>query len=239
MNACGVVGAVAVVACRPRRRGAGSFQIGTPSLPPVAAERPARQRLAGIPLALAEVQQAARGEAIAQPAQQRRRPGAAWSARARRCSTPRRRGRRCETNVGSPPIVRRTSPASQVASIALAERVDRLPLLVGVRLGDARRLRRCASTVIAKRKSVADLVVVVPLLRPGERPADRAPRLRVGGAGERDVPFAGEQPGGRVEADPAGAGQIDLGPGVQVGEVARPGPTGRRAASRRPSSWIR
>ena len=29
-----------------------------------------------------------------------------------------------------------------------------------------------------------------------------------------------EQAGGRVEPDPAGARQIDLGPGVQVGEVA-------------------
>ena len=52
---------------------------------------------------------------------------------------------------------------------------------------------------------------------------------RVGGAGERDVALAGEQAGGRVEADPAGAGQVDLGPGVQVGEVGlRP----RRAVER-------
>ena len=31
--------------------------------------------------------------------------------------------------------------------------------------------------------------------------------------------FAGQQARGRVEADPAGAGQVDLAPGVQVGEV--------------------
>ncbi len=31
--------------------------------------------------------------------------------------------------------------------------------------------------------------------------------------------FAGEQTGGRVQTDPAGAREIDLGPGVQVGEV--------------------
>ncbi len=37
--------------------------------------------------------------------------------------------------------------------------------------------------------------------------------------GERHVALAGEQAGGRVEADPAGARQIDLAPGVQVGEV--------------------
>ena len=31
--------------------------------------------------------------------------------------------------------------------------------------------------------------------------------------------FAGQQTRGRIEADPAGAGKIDFGPGVQVGEV--------------------
>ena len=38
---------------------------------------------------------------------------------------------------------------------------------------------------------------------------------------ERDVAFAGEEAGGRVEPDPAGAREIDLRPGVQVGEVRR------------------
>lgn len=33
------------------------------------------------------------------------------------------------------------------------------------------------------------------------------------------MPFAGQQPGGRVKTDPAGAGQVDFGPGVQVGEI--------------------
>ena len=45
----------------------------------------------------------------------------------------------------------------------------------------------------------------------------RAGRLR--GAGQRNVPFAGQQSRGRVQADPAGARQKDLAPGVQVGEV--------------------
>ena len=34
-------------------------------------------------------------------------------------------------------------------------------------------------------------------------------------------PSAAQQAGGRVEPDPAGAGKIDFGPGVQVGEVLR------------------
>jgi hypothetical protein len=37
--------------------------------------------------------------------------------------------------------------------------------------------------------------------------------------GERNVAFAGQQARGRVEADPAGAGQVDLAPGMQVGEI--------------------
>ena len=37
--------------------------------------------------------------------------------------------------------------------------------------------------------------------------------------GERNMAFAGQQARGRIEADPAGAGQIDLAPGVQIGEV--------------------
>ena len=41
----------------------------------------------------------------------------------------------------------------------------------------------------------------------------------VGRAGERNVAFAGQQPGGGIEPDPARAGQIDFGPGVQIGEV--------------------
>ncbi len=36
---------------------------------------------------------------------------------------------------------------------------------------------------------------------------------------ERQMALAAEQAGGRVHADPAGAGNIDLGPGVQVGEI--------------------
>ena len=57
------------------------------------------------------------------------------------------------------------------------------------------------------------------VLGPGVRPRDRRGGERIGRAGQRDVALAGEQPRGRVEADPAGAGKVDLGPGVQVGEV--------------------
>ena len=60
---------------------------------PVAAERPARQLFAGIPLALAEVHEAVRAVALSSAAAADRRRARAWSARARRCSTRRRRDR--------------------------------------------------------------------------------------------------------------------------------------------------
>ena len=97
---------------------------------PVAGERPARQRFARIPLALAEVQQPARRERLAQAAD-------AASPASRRLvgpiaavfhSSPSMSS--IDTNVGSPPIVSRTSPRGQLAIDAVAEREDRLPLLV-------------------------------------------------------------------------------------------------------------
>ncbi len=37
--------------------------------------------------------------------------------------------------------------------------------------------------------------------------------------GKRNVTFRGQQARGRIEPDPAGAGQVHLGPGVKIGEV--------------------
>src|ERR1022692_1934685 len=47
----------------------------------------------------------------------------------------------------------------------------------------------------------------------------RRRRLLSGATGERDMPFPREQTAGRVEANPAGAGQIHFAPRMQVGEV--------------------
>ena len=51
------------------------------------------------------------------------------------------------------------------------------------------------------------------------RAADRRGARWLRRRGERNVTLAGEQAGGRIEADPAGAGKVDLGPGVQVRKV--------------------
>ena len=101
-----------------------------------------------------------------------------------------------------------------------------------VRLGDARRLRGCACTLIVERRTSTSHAL-------DARPVIGAARRGIAACGERDVALAGEQPGGRVEADPAGAGQVDLGPGVQVGEVAARRRRARRATSRPATSWIR
>ncbi len=50
--------------------------------------------------------------------------------------------------------------------------------------------------------------------------ADRGGSDGIGGRSERDVALPGEQAGGGIKADPARAGQINLGPGVKVGEVS-------------------
>ena len=115
-----------------------------------------------------------------------------------------------DTNVGSPPIVSRTSPARQLGVDAVAERFDRLPLLVGVRLGDARRLVDAPH---------GHLVAEASTSHSSTAPVTGAALDGSGVARQRDVAFAREQAGRRIEADPAGARQVHLGPGVQVGEV--------------------
>ena len=92
-----------------------------------------------------------------------------------------------------------------------AEREDRRPLRVGVGLGDARRFVDRAAPTSSCSNSTS---------HSSTPPGDRRGARRLRRARQRDVPFAGEQARRRVEADPAGAGQVDLAPGVQVGEVA-------------------
>ena len=58
----------------------------------------------------------------------------AWSGRARRCSTRAPSPSSSATKVGSPPMLRRTSPAASSRIDGVAGGEDRLPLLVGVGL---------------------------------------------------------------------------------------------------------
>ena len=91
----------------------------------------------------------------------------------------------------------------------VAQGGDRLPLGVGIRLGDARRL---VDPLYRHQVLEGDLAVV-------HRAAERGRAGRLGRAGERNMSLAGEQARGRVQSHPARARQIDLAPGVQIREV--------------------
>ena len=176
--------------------------------PPPAPQRPARQRLAGIPLALAEMQQRAGREPLLQTPDQR--AGQLALGGTERGEVPLgavhvvdRHERRLASH-RQPHVVRRELPVDVVA-----ERVDLPPLLVGVRLGDARRFVDPPHAHLVAERHLAFV----------DRAGHRRGALRIGRGRERDVALAGQEPRRRVEPNPAGAGQVDLGPRVQVGEV--------------------
>lgn len=181
---------------------------GHPVGPPIEREGPARQLLARVPFALAVVEEPARGEARHQPPDEI--VGAGPLGGAGRRGVPLRRVARVDADEGRLAAHGEADVAAVERGIdPLAGRQDRLPVLLGVGLGDPRLL---PDPPHRHREGEPDLARV-------DQAADRRRGLGVGGAGERQVTFAREQARGRIEADPAGAGQIDLGPGVQVGEV--------------------
>ncbi len=91
----------------------------------------------------------------------------------------------------------------------LAELVERLPGLLGEGLGDARMLRHAPDPHVEGELDIGE----------AREPRDRRGVAIMRRCGERNVALAGQQPGGRIEADPARARKIDLDPGVQIGEV--------------------
>ncbi len=97
----------------------------------------------------------------------------------------------------------------KVAVHRLAQGVEGAPRLVLERLGDAHRLHQARDRHLEAEFDPRRL----------DDPADRRGRAIVRRRGQGHVAFAAEQPRGGVQADPAGARNIDLGPGVQVGEV--------------------
>ena len=181
---------------------------GLAILAPIAGEGPARQGFAGIPLALAVMQQAAGSKLVFQSPNQFARELALL-----------------RSDGGEVPFLavhtvdrnKRGLAAHREAHVMglefgvdpMTERFDLLPLLLGVRLRDARRLEHSRDPHLVNELRFARV----------HRPANRRGTGRLGRAGERDVTFAREQTGSRVEADPTGAGQKDFAPGVEVGEI--------------------
>ena len=175
---------------------------------PEQTDLPPRQRFTRIPLALAALDQPVGRPHVLQAGGQRR--GALTLVRA--------------VGVGGPLGIHlvvdgheRRLPAHGQPHIAgsepivddLTERVDRRPGLLGVG-------QRHPRILVHAGDEIAELEGGLGL---AGRPGDGGRRLRVRGRGQWDVPFAGEQARRRVQTDPSGAGDVDLGPGVQIGEV--------------------
>lgn len=179
-------------------------------LAPIAAKGPARQRFSWIQLALALMQQRAVGEAALEALDQV--IGKAALHRAERDGVPLRAIPVVNADKGwlAPHREAHVVPR-EVGVEAAAKRFNLAPLLLGVRLGDARRLMNARNL-----HAEAELALAFT-----HQAADGRRALRIGRRGERDVALAGQQTAGRVKADPARARQIDFTPGVQVGEIAR------------------
>ncbi len=179
-------------------------------LAPVAAQCPARQLLAGIPFALAEMQQRAGREAVRELAEQHARQPPLLGAERQR--VPFRPVHVVDRHEGR--LAAHGEAHVMLADVALDRLADleqRRPLLFGVGLGGARRLAH------ARHRHLV-LELDLGLL---QRPFDGRGARRFGRAGQRYVAFAGQQAGGRVETDPAGARQVDFAPGMEVGEIVR------------------
>ena len=176
---------------------------------PIASERPARQLLAGVPLALSQVNEAVRSVTLLQPKQQI--GGARALGRPERGDVPfvgvaigRRHERRLSAH-------RQAHVADgQVLVNRASAREDLFPLRVGVGLGDTRRFRDPLHRHLVDELDLAWLNAT----------RDWRGSRWLGRACEWNVPFAREQSRRRIEADPAGAWQVHLAPGVEVGEVA-------------------
>ncbi len=91
----------------------------------------------------------------------------------------------------------------------VAQCIDRAPLRIRVGLGHTRRLDHALDRHLEFEGHFAVF----------ERAADRRGMSRIGSTGEGDMTLACEQTRGRIEPHPSGAGQVDLAPGVQVGEI--------------------
>ena len=98
---------------------------------------------------------------------------------------------------------------NQIVIDAMPQRFDRGPLLIAIGLGNSRRF-----------PDALDLHAVLEYALAFFGGAGNwRGRRWLWRARHRDMSFASEQPGRRIEADPAGTRQEDLTPGVQIGEV--------------------
>ena len=176
---------------------------------PIERKGPARQGLAGIPFALPVMQEPARREAVAQAPNEA--VGERALGRADGVGVPLARFEIIDRDEGrlaahgEPDVV-----GDQLPVDLLAESVERFPGLFRIGLGDARMLGDPLDAHVELEIDVGET----------REARDRRGVAIVRRRGERNMAFPREEARGWIEPDPAGARKIDLGPSVEVGEVA-------------------
>ncbi len=176
---------------------------------PVDAERPARERFARIPFPLSVVQHAARCETRLEAQQQCF--GKAALCRRHRREIPFGVVRLVDRDERGLATLREPHVGGDELRIdALAQRIDRGPLHVGIRARDAGILVNARNAHLEAELHVREI---------GET-GNRRGAAGARGARQRNMSFAGQQPGRRIEPDPTCTGNVGLGPCVQVGEIA-------------------
>ncbi len=154
------------------------------------------------------MQQAARREPRPQLANEI--VGKAALGRSDRGDIPFRRFQIVDGNEGRLAAHRQAHVASlQIGIDLLAELVEAGPGIVGERPGDPRRLADAPDVHLEAELDLGE----------SDRAADRRRRAIMRRGGDGNVPLAGQHARGDVEPDPARAGKIDLGPGVQIRKI--------------------
>lgn len=176
---------------------------------PVKREGPARQAFARVPFSLAIMQKTAGGEAFVQLADQD--VGLFALGRADGGGVPLLGLEIVDRNEGRLAAHRQMHVLGfEDAVDFLSEFVELLPAFIGKGLGDAWVFGDARDLHVE-----GELGFGLTEITAGNRRGVAVMRR----CGKRDMAFAGQQAGRRIEANPAGAGQIDLRPGMQVGEI--------------------
>ncbi|MNE61252.1 hypothetical protein D3C87_1641060 [compost metagenome] len=91
-----------------------------------------------------------------------------------------------------------------------AECIEALPALIGEGFGDARGLGNAPNLHVESEFRIG----LAEITAGNRRGIAEMRRCR-----QRNMALAGQKPRSGVETDPAGARHIDLGPGMQIGEI--------------------
>ena len=176
--------------------------------PPIKAEGPPWQLFARIPFALAVMQEPFWRKAPPEPADEF--VGTAALGRTERGRVPFCRLVIVARNEGR--LATNRQPHVTVRKVAVdlfTKRVEGAPCRVRERVGHARRFRNARDARVEREGDLRRL----------DRAADGGGGAKMRRGGERQMTFGAEETRSRIEADPAGAGHIDLGPSMQICEV--------------------